>query len=97
MTRTQFMRYLKEKGIYNSFFRYAKRGFGSPESDILYTKFNGNIGSLIDYFILMNMPEEIIMSTIDWGGTPEGVNFWLNIYNEIKSIGNGYKDFKDYV
>jgi hypothetical protein len=97
MTRKQFMRYLKEKGIYNSFFRYAKRGFGSPESDILYTKFNGNIGSLIDFFILGNMPEEIIMQTIDWGGTPEGVDFWLNIHNELKSIGNGYKDFKDCV
>ena len=94
MTKEQFFRYLKEKGIYKSWLNNLDKEIKIYNYFLVIERF-GNIKKFIDYFIEYNQPEEIIMNSFSWDKTNEGSHFWSNIYNEIKTINDGEKNIEE--
>lgn len=91
MTKQNFYRYLKEKGVYRSCLNYIKARLENPDFDEFYTmKFNNNIYNFIDYFIRLGSAHEIIMEGFTWASTREGEQFWVDVYNELRKKEHGY-------
>ena len=98
MKSKEFIRYLKEKGCYNSWKKQTLNNIRKKMNEGSHLcKFyhNGNLKKFVNHFIRDKRPHEIIMYSFTWGSSNEGGLFWSKMYTELTEITNGKKSLND--
>ena len=85
-----FFRFLKEKGVYKSYFEQVKRNNADWSS--LNSLYNGNLKRML--FERRNSTVGLIDATLNWGNTQQGEGFWSNLNSEYISFFKSFKDGK---
>ena len=82
-----FFRFLKEKGVYKTYFREVKRN--NADWSTLNSLFKGNLSMcLVEYAF---STAHLIDMTLDWRETELGFEKWENMSNEYKTFLSAHK------
>lgn len=82
-----FFRFLKEKGVYKTYFREVKRN--NANWSTLNSLFKGNLSRcLVEYAF---STAHLIDMTLDWRETELGFEKWENMSNEYKTFLSAHK------
>ena len=83
-----FFRFLKEKGVYKSYFEQVKRNHANWST--LNAEFHGDLKKMLR--AKRHHTEGLIDTTLDWDATQQGENFWCKLDAEYVLF---LRDFKD--
>ena len=85
-----FFRYLKEKGVYKSYFEQVKRNHSDWST--LNSGYHGDLNTML--YDRRHNTVGLIDMTLNWRETQQGEDFWRKLDEEYSSFLTSYKNGK---